>query len=127
MKTGEKIHKLRIQNKLTLKKLGDMVGVERSTVAKWESGIITNMKRDKILKVSEVLGTTPAYLMGWDEDEKHIEIHAMNKVYHIKLKIRDSTLESTIQAISKHEAIGKALEIVPTATYKNIIEIKEDT
>lgn len=68
MDMGQKIYNLRIQKGLTLEELGNMVGVGKSTVRKWENGMIANMKRDKILKVSEVLDTTPAYLMGWKED-----------------------------------------------------------
>ena len=67
MNMGQKIHSLRTQKGLTLEELGNMVGVGKSTVRKWENGMIANMKRDKILKVSEALGTTPAYLMGWEE------------------------------------------------------------
>ncbi len=67
MEMGQKIYNLRIQKGLTLEELGDMVGVGKSTVRKWENGMIANMKRDKILKVSEALDTTPAYLMGWQE------------------------------------------------------------
>ena len=69
MDMGQKIHHLRTQKGLTLEELGNMVGVRKSTVRKWENGIIANMKRDKILKVSEALDTSPAYLMGWNESE----------------------------------------------------------
>lgn len=68
MDMGQKIYHLRTQKGLTLEELGNMVGVGKSTVRKWENGMIANMKRDKILKVSEALGTSPAYLMGWDEE-----------------------------------------------------------
>jgi hypothetical protein len=30
--------------------------------------MIANMKRDKIAALAKALGTTPAYLMGWTED-----------------------------------------------------------
>ncbi len=83
MEMGQKIYNLRTQKGLTLEELGDMVGVGKSTVRKWENGMIANMKRDKILKVSEALGTTPAYLMGWTEEEKII---SLNNVYQVKLK-----------------------------------------
>ena len=69
MDMGQKIYNLRIQKGLTLEELGNMVGVGKSTVRKWENGMIANMRRDKILKVSEALDTTPAYLMGWDQEE----------------------------------------------------------
>ena len=83
MDMGQKIYNLRIQKGLTLEELGNMVGVGKSTVRKWENGMIANMKRDKILKVSEALDTTPAYLMGWEEEEKII---SLDNVYQIELK-----------------------------------------
>ena len=83
MDMGQKIYNLRIQKGLTLEELGNMVGVGKSTVRKWENGMIANMKRDKILKVSEALDTTPAYLMGWEEEKKII---SLDNVYQIGLK-----------------------------------------
>ena len=69
MEFGEKMKMLRLQKGLTLEEVGDRVGVGKSTVRKWESGQIANMRRDKIALVAKALGTTPAYLMGWDEME----------------------------------------------------------
>ena len=66
---SQKIKELRLQRKMTLEQVGDIVGVGKSTVRKWETGMIANMKRDKISLLAKALGTTPAYLMGWKEDE----------------------------------------------------------
>jgi transcriptional regulator with XRE-family HTH domain len=65
---AKKIKKLRQANGLTLEQVATVVGVGKSTVRKWETGMIANMKRDKIASLAKALGTTPAYLMGWDED-----------------------------------------------------------
>lgn len=70
MNMGQKIKTLRMQQNMTLEELGNKVGVGKSTVRKWETGIIENMKRDKIAKVARVLGVTPSYLMGWDDNEE---------------------------------------------------------
>lgn len=67
MDMGQKIYDLRTRKGLTLEELGNMVGVGKSTVRKWENGMIANMKRDKILKISKALETTPTYLMGWGD------------------------------------------------------------
>lgn len=80
---GQKIYDLRTQKGLTLEELGNMVGVGKSTVRKWENGMIANMKRDKILKVAEALGTTPAFLMGWKESENVVSIE---NIFPIELK-----------------------------------------
>ncbi len=63
-----KIKKLRLEREMTLEQVADIVGVGKSTVRKWETGMIANMKRDKIALLAKALGTTPAYLMGWKEE-----------------------------------------------------------
>lgn len=65
---SEKIYYLRKKNGLTLEAVANVVGVGKSTVRKWETGTIANMRRDKIALLAEALHTTPAYLMGWEEN-----------------------------------------------------------
>ena len=67
---AQKIKDLRQQRGMTLEEVATIVGVGKSTVRKWETGMIANMKRDKIAKLAQALGTTPAYLMGWEEDKE---------------------------------------------------------
>lgn len=81
MDMGQKINNLRTQNGLTLEELGNMVGVGKSTVRKWENGMIANMRRDKIAKLADALKTTPAYLMGWDEP-----VASVKNIFPIELK-----------------------------------------
>ena len=64
-----KIKKLRLAKGMTLEQVATIVGVGKSTVRKWETGMIENMKRDKIALLAKALSTTPAYLMGWNEEE----------------------------------------------------------
>ena len=69
---GSKLQDLRKKNNMTLEEVGIKVGVGKSTVRKWETGEIANMRRDKIAKLAEALHTTPAYLMGWEETPESI-------------------------------------------------------
>ena len=55
---GQKIRELRLANRLTLEQVADRVGVEKSTVKKWETGMIANMRRDKIAALADALNTT---------------------------------------------------------------------
>lgn len=64
---AKRIKALRQEKGLTLEQVADVVGVGKSTVRKWETGMIANMKRDKIASLAKALGTTPEYLMGWEE------------------------------------------------------------
>ena len=69
MELGDKIKMLREQKDMTLEELGNAVGVGKSTVRKWENGMIANMRRDKIAKVAAALDVSPGYLMGWEDDK----------------------------------------------------------
>ena len=51
---------------LTLEQVGKIVGVSKSTVRKWETGYIENMKRDKIALLAQALQTSPLEIMGMD-------------------------------------------------------------
>ena len=73
MEMNQKIKELRLMRGMTLEQVGDLVGVGKSTVKKWESGQIANMRRDKIAKLAYALGTTPAYLMGWENESTNEE------------------------------------------------------
>lgn len=73
---ARKIKELRQEKGLTLEQVASIVGVGKSTVRKWETGMIANMKRDKIAALAKALGTTPIYLMGWEEEQKKNDIQA---------------------------------------------------
>ena len=66
---AQRIKQLRQDRGLTLEQVAEVVGVGKSTVRKWETGMIANMRRDKIADLAKALGTTPAYLLGWKEEE----------------------------------------------------------
>ena len=66
---AQRIKTLRQERGLTLEQVAEVVGVGKSTVRKWETGMIANMRRDKIADLAKALGTTPAYLMGWKEED----------------------------------------------------------
>lgn len=44
MTTGQRIKHMRQMHGMTLQQLGDLVGVGKSTIRKWEEGIITGIK-----------------------------------------------------------------------------------
>lgn len=72
MNIGDRLKLLRIKNNLTLEELAKKVKTSKPTIQRYESGVISNIPSDKIEKLANVLNTTPAYIMGWEEqaDEK---------------------------------------------------------
>lgn len=68
MSIGDNIKKKRNQKGITLLELAESIGVREATVQRYESGSIKNIKHETIIKIANVLETTPAYLMGWEEE-----------------------------------------------------------
>ncbi len=63
MTIGEIIKKQRKEMGLTLEEVGRQVGVSKSTVAKWETGYISNMRRDRIALLASTLNISPSELL----------------------------------------------------------------
>lgn len=65
---GERILRMRKQLGLTQEELAKRMGYKsKSTINKIELGI-NDIPQSKIVQFAEVLGTTPANLMGWDDE-----------------------------------------------------------
>lgn len=60
---GKLIHDRRLQLDMTLEQVGNIVGVGKSTVRKWEQGSITNVKRDKLVLLAKALQMDPSALI----------------------------------------------------------------
>lgn len=67
MNVGEKIKYQRKRLGLTQTELGDMIGVKKSSVAKWEKGVVTNLKKTTIAKLADIFEVKPSYFIMDDE------------------------------------------------------------
>ncbi|MDK7303479.1 helix-turn-helix domain-containing protein [Aerococcus urinae] len=72
----------RLELGLTLEEVGEIVGVGKSTVRKWENGMIDNMKRDKIALLAKALHINPLELVydNYSEDSNHDLMKVYNKL-----------------------------------------------
>ncbi|WP_242835877.1 helix-turn-helix transcriptional regulator [Clostridium sp. DL-VIII] len=69
----ENIKKRRLDLNLTLEEVSNKLSVSKPTLQRYESGVISNIPSDKIEKLAAILETTPAYLMGWEEEKIDIK------------------------------------------------------
>lgn len=76
MKTGLAIAMRREQIGLSQEELGKMVGVSKATISRWESGDISNMRRDRIQKLADALNISPIALL--DEQTDGFSDHTKN-------------------------------------------------
>lgn len=86
MNIGEYIKKLRTENGYSQEQLGNLVGVQRAAVQKWECGKVQNLKRETIKKLADIF-SVPASSFIDDENEIFINdnIISMPKMNRIPL------------------------------------------
>ncbi|AWK52802.1 XRE family transcriptional regulator [Clostridium beijerinckii] len=68
----ENLKNRRLELNLTLDDVSKKLSISKPTLQRYESGVISNVPSDKIERLAEILETTPAILMGWQE--KKLEI-----------------------------------------------------
>lgn len=100
MDVGEKIRNARLAKGMTQEELGKALGKQKAAIAKYEKGIVVNIKRSTLQKMADVLGIAPSELIFetyFQEEQKKNDIQA-----DIILKMRtDSTFMSVVESLYK--------------------------
>lgn len=68
MTVGQRIRALRQSKGMTQEELATKVNTIKQTIYKYESGVITNIPFERLQNIADALGTTPSYLMGWEDN-----------------------------------------------------------
>lgn len=95
MTTGQKVKALRKQKGFTQEELAHKLGYKSKTsIAHIETN--RDLPIDIICKLAKVLGTSPAYLMGWERDPKKVYY-----VFHNIERISDEQFDLLISFFDK--------------------------
>ena len=70
MTVGQRIKQRRKELKMSADELGSRLGVNRSTVFRYENGFIEKLPIDILKPIAQALQTTPQHLMGWESEDK---------------------------------------------------------
>lgn len=89
--TSQRIKDLRIKKGFTMEKLAELIGVSKSTIAKWENGYVSNMRQDKVDKLANIFNVPPTYLLGYG-DESSISNEQQFVALYSQLNERDKAL-----------------------------------
>ena len=114
MTMGERIKELRLQHGMTLEELGKALGVQKTAIRKYEIGTVENIPRASIIKMSQIFGVSPSYILCMDEETSEID------EYLEELKNRPEM--RTLFSISKNatkEDIETAVKIIEALKNKN--------
>ena len=66
MSKGERLRQLREGIGLSQVEAAERIGVSKQTLYKYEKDIITNIPSDVIERIATLYNTTPAAIMGWE-------------------------------------------------------------
>lgn len=75
MDIGQKIKSARVAKRMTQQELGDIVGVQKSAIAKYENGRVVNIKRSTLQKIASALNIRPSELLFDESPETTANFH----------------------------------------------------
>ena len=75
MEVGQKIKKARLERGMTQQELGNIVGVQKSAIAKYENGRVVNIKRSTLQKIASALEIRPSELMFDGSPKETASLH----------------------------------------------------
>lgn len=106
---GKRIKNKRIENGLTQEELATKMGYKtKSTINKIENGV-NDVAQKNIYKFAEVLNTSIAYLMGWEEDKNATDIKIGKQISklrndnHLSLVELSNELGLDLETLSEYE------------------------
>ncbi|KST81935.1 XRE family transcriptional regulator [Lactococcus lactis] len=122
----------RLEKKMTLEQVGQLVGVGKSTVRKWENGMIENMGRDKIVALSKALNISPLDILGLTDDESvepiiEKTIQKMKQLEESRQKIVLDTANSQLKEQEKETAKVISLENKKIQQTIDLAELVDDS
>lgn len=80
VEVGKRIHEKRTECQLTMEELGRQLGVSKSTINKWEKGMVKSIERPYVEAMSKIFCCDPAWLMNFhDSDEVYLTYSAEGK------------------------------------------------
>ncbi len=144
---NERIRSKRLEKGITLSQVADALGVTEATAQRYESGNIKSVPYEHMCVYGNILGCSPAYLMGWDNETIEAKYNTLSSSHseHIgkyidylflveRQLISDnnsdeyidfiiSEIASSLNDTGKREALKRVTELTQIPWYTNEIEL----
>ena len=117
---GDRIKELRLEKELTQEELGNLLGVKKAAVQKYENGTVINVKNEKLTRMAEIFDCSMDYLLGKSKHkvsrEREIQLNQWDEKYNKDGKLADEV----------HEIENQVKDGLPALTPKDEAEIARD-
>ncbi|MCI5616658.1 MAG: helix-turn-helix domain-containing protein [Ruminococcus sp.] len=110
MTVGERIKLARETKNLSQTDLANACKISKQTLYKYENNIITNIPSDKIEAIANYLSISPAYLMGWETDNKDTD----NKL------TEDEELQEYLEELKNRSEMRMLFSLAKGATKEDV-------
>lgn len=125
MTIGEKIKQLRKEKRLTQEELGELLGVKKSAIQKYESGQVQNLKQATIKKLCKIFNKYPDYFL-FDELEDDLRkelsfVEIVQKRYGDDVyRIFETVIDLNEESLKKVAAYVDDILLVQTVKKNNL-------
>ncbi len=122
MNMGDIIKQLRIQKGITQEELGKVIGVQKSAIRKYESGMVQNIKRSSIKKLADFFGVSPSYLLGYEDSSTTVTNNGIigdensNNTIIVGNEESFGEIEAELLALCKRMTVQQKAKLLTIAT-----------
>ena len=125
MNKGERIKKIRTEKGFSQTELANLAGISKQNLYKYENSIITNIPSDKIETIARLCDTTPAYIMGWEDnpDTEPLTTLPRQTGEHLSLSPTQQKIISNCKQLNEtgqQKVLDFSDDLVSTEKYKPI-------
>lgn len=118
---NDRIRSMRMQKGITLAQIAEKLGVTEATAQRYESGNIKSVPYEHMCAYGEILGCSPAYLMGWLDIAENKQTNK-DGLAHFKANTYEALVVKEMQKMNK---TGK-VKLLDTARDMNCSPLYND-
>ena len=130
---AERIKSLRLALGMTQEELAEKIGLKKAAINKYETGRVVNIKRDNVVKLAEILNSSPEYILGYtdvvhsvsSQDHGFEEITISFSPEFVSLKVNGKTGDF-MKLFSETSKDGKRLILVEMLKYYCEIDVEDE-
>ena len=118
MTTGQRIRVRRKSIGLSAEQLAEFLGCAPATIYRYENGDIEKVPGDSLGTIAKALQTTPAFLMGWDEDTTTQSTNFSSLLYNDGVFPHLLKTYETLNADGRQKVYERATELAELPKYQ---------